>query len=150
MSCFFTFIHWVSPETIRSPPGEARLTLWKPLGQKNSVRLDISFSIYIFNIFSASHYLRLCWLFWNMLIQSSCSNNQPVSRNTSLLHISTLKYLCPYGQLRRMRLCDPIWLLDVMIEMPGRFAWGTEVRMKEMGRGREGWTEAGGHRRDGG
>lgn len=26
-----------------------------------------------------------------------------------------------YGQLRGMRLCDPIWLLDVMIEMPGRF-----------------------------
>lgn len=31
-----------------------------------------------------------------------------------------------------------------MIEMPGRFAGGTEVRIKEIGRGRERWAEAGG------
>lgn len=35
-----------------------------------------------------------------------------------------------------------------MIEMPGRFARGTEVRIREMGRGREGWADAGGHRRE--
>lgn len=41
---------------------------------------------------------------------------------------------CPSDQLSGMRLCNPIWLLDAMIEMPGRFARGTKVGM----RGREG------------
>lgn len=33
-----------------------------------------------------------------------------------------IESLCPHGRLRGMRLCDPAQLLDVMIEMPGRFA----------------------------
>lgn len=37
-----------------------------------------------------------------------------------------------------------------MIEMPGRSASGTQVRIKEMERGRQGWTEAGGDQREGG
>lgn len=30
---FSTSIHWASPETVRRPPGEAHLPLWKPLRQ---------------------------------------------------------------------------------------------------------------------
>ncbi len=34
-----------------------------------------------------------------------------------------------------------------MIKMPGRFAWGTEVRIKEIEREREEWAVGGEHQR---
>ncbi len=42
---FFTSIHWASPETFWSPPGEGRLTLWKPLAWKDSVAAMVAWDI---------------------------------------------------------------------------------------------------------